>query len=137
MPPCGAGEKPAASGVVSDVVGLARAICHGAEGNVLAPLQASEEKLVMTPARDVESKFYLRFSVADRPNVLSRISGALGKQRVSIASCHQRGRSVKGAVPVFVITHLAREGAVRKALAEIDSLRRIVKRKTVAIRIEE
>jgi len=133
----GAGEKPAASGVISDIVSLSRAIRQGGGGSALAPLRPVAEKLVITPAQDVESKFYLRFSVVDRPNVLSYIAGALGKQGVSIDRCHQRGRSEKGAVPVFMITHCAREGAVRRALAEIDSARRIIRRKTVAIRIEE
>jgi hypothetical protein len=40
-------------------------------------------------------------------------------------------------VPVIITTHRAREGAVRKALAEAASATEIVKRETVAIRIEE
>jgi homoserine dehydrogenase len=56
---------------------------------------------------------------------------------VSIATCHQRGRSERGAVPVIMVTHSARGGAIREALAEIDAARAIVKRKTIAIRIEE
>jgi hypothetical protein len=36
-----------------------------------------------------------------------------------------------------MITHEAREGALRKALARIDSNRELVGRKTIAIRIEE
>jgi homoserine dehydrogenase len=85
----------------------------------------------------VESKFYLRFTVIDRPGVLSYITGMLGKHQVSIGTCHQRGRSEHGAVPIIITTHRAREGAVRKALAEAASATEIVKRETVAIRIEE
>ena len=133
----GAGAKPAASGVISDVIALARAIRQGGEGGIPVPLRPAGRRARIAPVADVETKFYLRFSVVDRPGVLSFISGALGKNKVSIATCHQRGRSERGAVPVIMVTHQAREGAVRKALAEIDSATRIVKRKTVAIRIEE
>ena len=133
----GAGAKPAASGVISDVIGLARAIHQGGHEGMLVPLRPTRERVRVAPIEEVESKFYLRFSVIDRPGVLSYITGVLGKNHVSIATCHQRGRSEHGAVPVIIITHRAREGAVRKALAETDSATRIVKRKTIAIRIEE
>ena len=133
----GAGQKPAASGVIGDVTGLARAIHQGGERAALAPLPPETGRLSVVPMQNIESKFYLRFSVVDRPNVLSFISGALGRQNVSIATCHQRGRSERSTVSVFMITHQAREGSLRKALAEIDSTRRFVKRKTVAVRIEE
>ena len=104
---------------------------------VLPPLLPETERLRVVPIGDVESKFYLRFSVVDRPGVLSFISGVLGKQKVSIATCHQRGRSERGSVPVIMITHHAREGAVQAALSKIAEARTMVKRKTVAIRIEE
>ena len=133
----GAGADPAASGVISDVVHLARAIHQGGHEGMLLPLRPTKERVSVAPIEAVESKFYLRFSVLDRPGVFSFITGVLGKNRVSIASCHQRGRSERGAVPVIMTTHRAREGAMRKALAETDSATRIVKRKTIAIRIEE
>lgn len=133
----GAGERPAASGVVSDVIHIARAI-HLGGGAVADMLPGSgAEKPRVVPIEDVETKFYLRFSVVDSPGVLSFIAGVLGRHNVSIVSCHQRGRSERGSVPVFMITHQAREGSVRKALAAINLRRGIVKRKTVAVRIEE
>lgn len=133
----GAGKKPAASGVISDIIALARAIQQKGNHGVLAPPPTESRQLRVMPINQVRSKFYLRFCVVDQPRVLAFISGALGKHGVSIASCHQRGRSERGPVRVVMITHEAREGALRRALADIDGNRRIVKRKTVAIRIEE
>jgi len=133
----GAGENPAASGVVSDIIGLARGLHQSGGDGMPMPPAPEPGRLRVIPMRDVLSKFYLRFTVVDRPGVLSFIAGALGKRHVSIASCHQRGRSESGPVAVVMVTHQAREGALRKALARIDKNRRIVKRKTVAIRIEE
>jgi homoserine dehydrogenase len=133
----GAGERPAASGVISDIISLARAIHRGGDRGAAVPLQPGADRARVAPLSDVETKFYLHFSVVDRPGVLSFISGVLGKNLVSIATMHQRDRSEQGAVPVIMVTHEAREGAVRKALAVIDAATSIAKRKTVAIRIEE
>lgn len=134
----GAGEKPAASGVVSDIVNIVRSLQQSEGRMTYVPMLPSEERAVVMPMDEVRSKFYLRFSVVDRPRVLAFLAGALGGRDVSIATCHQRDRSeTGGAVPVVVITHAARGGAIREALAEIDGRADIVKRKTVAIRIEE
>jgi homoserine dehydrogenase len=133
----GAGEKPAASGVISDILGLARAINQRGDDGILVPRPPDGGRLRVTPSDRIISKFYLRFSVVDRPGVLSFISGALGRSGVSIATCHQRGRSEKESVSIFMTTHQASDGALRKALAEIDNCRRFVKSATVAIRIED
>jgi len=132
----GAGQGPAASGVVSDIIALARAL-RGEDGRVPESPEPPTEMLSVLPMESVESKFYLRFSVIDKPGVLSSISGVLGANNVSIASCHQRGRSKTGSVAIVMVTHEAREGDVRKALRRINRKRKIVKRRTVAIRIEE
>ena len=54
--------------------------------------------------------------------MLSNIAGVLGRYNISIGAVIQKGREVKGAVPIVMITHEAREADVRKALAEIDHL---------------
>lgn len=130
----GAGRKPAASGVVSDILTVAQAVA-GNGAAALVPQAPERAALKAMPMRRVQSKYYLRFAVVDRPGVLSFISGVLGRRKVSIESCHQRG--ISGLVPVVMVTHRATEGNLRKALAEIDADRKRVKRKTVAIRIEE
>ena len=84
---------------------------------------------------DVESMYYFRFSALDKPGVLSKISGILGENNISIASVIQKGRRVIGAVPLVVLTHTAREADVAKALKAIDELP-IVTDKTLFIRVE-
>jgi homoserine dehydrogenase len=68
--------------------------------------------------------------------VLSKISGILGDHGISIKSVHQKGRKSVGAVPIVILTHLAKELDVKKALSAIESLD-IVKNKPVLIRVEE
>ena len=85
---------------------------------------------------DIDSTYYLRFSVVDRPGVLSRISGILGELEISIASVIQKGRRAGEAVPIFMLTHKAREKNMQKALQRIDQLP-ITVQKTVLFRIED
>jgi homoserine dehydrogenase len=68
----------------------------------------------------VVSRYYLRFAVADEPGVMARLAGALGSAGVSIEQIVQEGQAGDGRpVDVVMITHEAREGAVREALAAI------------------
>jgi homoserine dehydrogenase len=67
--------------------------------------------------------------------VLSKISGILGKNNISIASVIQKERHEGKAVPLVVLTHRAREKDVVAAVKEINKLR-IVARKAVFIRVE-
>jgi homoserine dehydrogenase len=84
---------------------------------------------------DIESHFYLRFTVPDRPGVLSRLSGVLGKHQISISSVSQKGREHMRSVPIVIMTHSAPERNIRTALGEIDQSE-IVKAPTQMIRIE-
>ncbi len=133
----GAGMMPTASAVISDTVDLARNLLSGARGRV--PLLSYQRKNIrnipLLPVDEISTYYYFRFSVVDRPGVLSKISGILGKYGISIKSVHQKGRKSEGSVPIVMLTHLAREADVKKALSEIASLE-IVSDRSVLIRIE-
>jgi homoserine dehydrogenase len=101
----------------------------GGDGGAPRPLLAADE---------VRTRYYLRIGVADRPGVLGQLMTILGAHQVSIAQVIQDGprdpsRGAE-ATRVFVITHEAREGDVRAALAQIDALP-VVLEKTRLIRI--
>ncbi len=130
----GAGEKPTASAVVSDIIDIARNIKSAAKKRISSlPEIATVKRLV--PMDQIEARYYLRFTVIDKPGVLARITTILGENDISISAVTQKERHPKNAVPVVVMTHLAREESVQRALKEIDSLD-VVKDKTVMIRIE-
>ena len=134
----GAGMMPTGSAVVSDLVDVARNILGGAVGRVPSiGYQPAEVKARRIKSiEELETEYYFRFSAEDRPGVLSKISGILGRHQISIKSVHQKGRDLVGAVPIVMITHEAKEAAVKEALSEIDQLD-IAKDKTVLIRIED
>ena len=134
----GAGMMPTGSAVVSDLVDVARNIMKGAVGRVpsLGHQPAGIKPRRIKSIEELDTEYYFRFSAEDRPGVLSKISGILGKHEISIKSVHQQGRDFVGAVPIVMITHEAREAAVQAALSEIDQLG-VVKDETVLIRIED
>jgi homoserine dehydrogenase len=67
--------------------------------------------------------------------VLSRISGILGENDISIYSVIQKGREVDGSVPVVMLTHEAKESSVRKAMENMEHLD-VLTDETMTIRVE-
>ncbi|MDD5343129.1 MAG: homoserine dehydrogenase [Smithella sp.] len=134
----GAGMMPTASAVFSDIIDSARNVLNGT--NCRGPLrsinEADMQQIKLIPMDNVETKYYFRFSANDRPGVLSRIAGILGKYNISIATCIQKARGKRGAVPIVMTTYKAKEKNVRQALKKIDKLD-IVHGNTVLIRIED
>jgi len=124
--------------VVSDIIDIARNILKGAAG--CSPHRTQKEETMpdikLMPIDNIETKYYFRFSAVDRPGVLSKISGILGDNNISIATVIQKARQEEGAVPVVMTTYRAREKDVRKALKLIDKLD-IVLNKTIIIRVED
>lgn len=120
----GAGALPTASAVVGDVIDTCRNIQKGSTGRVpaMAYRESPEPPLAIKDVSQVETEYYLRIMADDRPGVLSKVSGILGENDISIASVIQRGRRTEGAVPVVLMTHDAKEGDVQRALKTIDGL---------------
>jgi len=130
----GAGMMPTASAVVSDIVDIARDLVSGAVNRLPSSFPLVSTSPVL-PIDELIANYYFRFSAADKPGVLSKIAGILGAYGISVKSVHQKGRKSKGPVPIVMLTHIAREADVQKAIYEIDSLD-VIDDNTVIIRIE-
>jgi homoserine dehydrogenase len=116
----GAGSMPTASAVVGDLMEQARLIGRGEKA---VPMRAGLERTrPIVPMEDVTCPYYIRFMSPDSPGVLAAISGVLAGHEISIASVIQKGRTAGSSVPIVMMTHEAREAAVRKALKEIVDL---------------
>jgi homoserine dehydrogenase len=120
----GAGQNPTASAIVGDLIGLSRSMKAGA-GRRMAPLGFLDDQITTLPVKpmsEIVSKYLLRFSALDKPGVLAAITGSLGAHGISIESMVQTARESAdaAAVPIVIMTHEAREGAVLAALAETD-----------------
>lgn len=134
----GAGMMPTASAIVSDVVDIARNLLAGVVGRVpvLSYQRSHIRSIPVMPMDDIISSYYFRFEALDQPGVLSKISGILGTHGISLKSVHQKGRKSGGAVPIVMMTHLAKESNVQAALSEIYRLE-VVSDIPALIRIED
>ena len=127
----GAGQGPTASAVVADLVDVARGRHMPA---FVVPAARLADKKASPMDRHVGA-YYMRLMVQDRPGVISAVSGALAKERISLESMLQRGRSQSGEVPVVLTTHETEEAAMRRALARIAKLKAVAEEPCL-IRIE-
>jgi homoserine dehydrogenase len=131
----GAGMMPTSSAVVGDIVDISRNMLKGISNKVPFIHQPDESSPLTVQASDqFLSRYYLRFTVLDRPGVLSKISGVLAEHNISIASVMQKEVHPVDSVPVVMLTYKASERNMQQALVKIDKLG-VVTDKTVLIRV--
>ena len=129
----GAGSLPAASAVVGDVIEVARHI----GSNCLNLVGCTcNEHLEIRDIAELESRYFIRFAVADKPGVLAAVASQFGEHGVSIASVIQKRVCESGDAEIVYVTHTAAERAVRAALADIERLD-VVTQVAAVIRVEE
>ena len=122
----GAGSRPTASSVISDIVELSGS--SGYMGNFTG------EAELMLPSNRI-SRYYIRLSTEDSPGILSKISGILGNYNISIASVIQKEVS-EAYVPLIIVTHEAIEDEMFKCIKEIENFE-FVKDSITIIRVED
>ena len=121
----GAGAEPTASAVVADLVDVTRMLTADPENRV-PHLAFQPDQLADTPVlamEDVETSYYLRMRVADRPGVLADITRILADEAISIDAMVQK-EPPEGAdqTDIILLTHLTMERRVNIAIARIEAL---------------
>jgi homoserine dehydrogenase len=114
----GAGTMPTGSAVVGDIIDVARNIRSGATGRVACT--CFEGKHIL-PIEELETRYYLRLRVADRPGVLAAIATVFGEEGVSLASVLQMDASGESAEIVW-LTHTTKERQMQRSLKRISEL---------------
>lgn len=127
----GAGELPTASAVVGDIISAARNNRYGTSGMIGCTCYENKR---IKPITEIESKYYIRISVKDRPGVLASIAGVFGNTNVSLASVIQK-RLEGHYAELVLITHKVQEANLRDALAVIEGLS-VVDQVGTVIRVE-
>ena len=134
----GAGSQPTASAVVADLVDVTRLITADPEQRVphlaFQPDQLSDEPVLSID--QVETSCYLRMRVVDKPGVLADITRTLADSRISIEAMVQKepGEGERQ-VDIVLLTNLAVEKNVNRAIAKIEKLPTVVG-KVTRIRLE-
>ena len=142
----GAGAKPTASAVASDIVDIARGLVMPP---FIRPTAALEEAKRVSLASRL-GNYYVRLSVLDRPGAMASITKRMSDENVSLESIVQKrpgpvhpgqaGEPEPGAeqaaANVILITHDTTEEAMRKALRAIEEDGHVTERPQM-IRIED
>jgi len=129
----GAGPRATSSAVVSDIIKIAQNINRGTTGTPRLPYASGR---TVKPMAEIETRYYMRMSVADQAGVLAKISKILGDHAISISSVIQKETDPSTQVAEIVImTHPAKEEAVQQALKKTERLA-VVKEITNFVRVE-
>ncbi len=121
----GAGQMPTASAVVADLVDYALGRAPLTFASLLR--LRGQASVPVQPADELSRRYYLRFTVADKPHVLADIADILGRSEISISSVRQdetpddldENQSVARLV---IMTHRTTEGRLRQATHQIGQL---------------
>ncbi|HEY7744169.1 MAG TPA: homoserine dehydrogenase [Burkholderiales bacterium] len=135
----GAGAEPTASAVIADLIDVARMLTADPEHRVphfaFQPGQLADTPVL--PIGEVETRYYLRMKVQDKPGVLADITRILADLRISIEAMVQKEpRAGEAEVDIIMLTHLTVEKSVAAAIAKIEKLPVVVGAVT-RIRLEE
>ena len=132
----GAGGRPTASAVISDIHAVAAGTAQPFFSCFLWPDKAPTARQLDQASN--QSRYYLRVMCEDSPGVLAQIASRLGENHISISSVLQKelpeGAHPSEGVAVVITTYKAEEGRLRDALASIDRLP-VVKTPTTCIEI--
>jgi homoserine dehydrogenase len=134
----GAGALPTASAVVADLVDVTRLITadpgHRVPHLAFQPDQLSDAPVL--PIGEVETSYYLRMQVLDKPGVLADITRVLADCRISIDAMVQKEPAEgESRVDIVMLTHRALEKDVNQAMGKIERLPTVVG-KIVRLRLE-
>jgi homoserine dehydrogenase len=134
----GAGAEPTASAVVADLVDVTR--MHTADPEHRVPHLAFQPDRMsdtpILPMEEVETSYYLRLRVLDRPGVLADITRILADLSISIDAMVQKEPSEgEEQVDIIMLTHLTQEKNINGAIKRIEALP-VISGKVTRIRLE-
>lgn len=123
----GAGQLPTASAVTADIIDLAigRAQLTFAQ----LDLWRTTPEFPLIDAQLASSRYFLRLSVEDRPNVMAEVTGVLGRHGISLATVIQPEApevdvhsTAVPIVPLIIMTHRTTAGSLAAAERDLDRL---------------
>ncbi|KXS33826.1 MAG: Homoserine dehydrogenase [Candidatus Gallionella acididurans] len=135
----GAGAEPTASAVIADLVDVTRMHTADPENRVphLAFQPNAMADLKILPMDEVQTSYYLRLRVVDKPGVLADITRILADEQISIDAVIQKEPGEgETQTDLIMLTHLTREKHINAAIVKIEALG-VVAGKVTRLRLEE
>jgi homoserine dehydrogenase len=135
----GAGAEPTASAVIADLVDVTRMQTSDPLNRVphlaFQPNQLADLKIL--PMDEVQTSYYLRLRVADKPGVLADITRILADEQISIDAVIQKEPGEgEDQTDLIMLTHQTREKHINAAIAKMEGLS-VVAGKVTKLRLEE
>lgn len=113
----GAGGGPTASAVAADLIDL----FYNAQRPIFSGPNISQSGLEFATDASINSRFYVRFSVLDRPGVIAKISDTLARHQVSIESILQKPPTKPDSVAIVLTTQKCDEKTLIAAIKELSA----------------
>ncbi len=135
----GAGAEATASAVIADLVDVTRMLTSDPEHRVphLAFQPDQLRNTPILPITKVETAYYLRLSVFDKPGVMADVTRILADSHISIdAMLQKEAEEGEDVVDVIILTHRCIEENANVAIKKIEHLPTSAA-KVVRIRLEE
>lgn len=114
----GAGGRPTASSLASDLGDLARIIVAGPAAR---PRMPAFERREPFPADRLRCRCCFHFVTANRPGIWALVTGTLADNGINIESVHQKWEDRTLPSDLFVLVDEAEEGQLRTALARVSA----------------
>lgn len=119
----GAGPSATSSAVIADIMAAAQDSAFGVGNRMRWRLDANRPLMPMT---DVITQYYFRLNAIDQPGVLADVAAIFKDTSISIASLLQKEVDEDAlTAEVIIMTHRARESAVRRAVEALQLLETI------------
>ena len=121
----GAGAEATASAVIADIVDVVRALTLDVANRV--PYLGFQENAIIDlpilPREEIETTYYLRLTVADKPGALADITNILAQQNISIEALIQKEpQHGETTLPIIMLTQKTIEKEMDTAIAAIENL---------------
>ena len=121
----GAGADPTASAVIADIIDVARTITTDAQNRV-PHLAFQPDQIVdipILPITEIQTAYYLRMRVDDRPGVMAEITRVMGDKKISIEAVLQKEPETGVTqATIIMLTQKIHEHQMVNAIDEIKRL---------------
>jgi len=121
----GAGSEPTASAVVADIIDVTRVLTVDPQNRVphLAFQPGSIADMPILPMDEVETAYYLRMQVSDKPGVMADVASVLGRAGISIEAILQKEPAPdEDRASIILLTHVVQEKHMNDSIGKIEAL---------------
>lgn len=117
----GAGRDATASSVIADIVDGAKLLVNGGAGRFVDPAPRGGSAIELAEPDEIESRYYVRLQVLDKPGVMAEVASILAGQGVSLASVTQKEVEEGAAhASLIITTHMTTEKAILDSVGALE-----------------